>query len=204
MPSTPPSTDSASKPTAFPKEFWTNQRLPKQVFSNAIGWFLFFEYGRAFSEGAWRLFARLAREFGDSTVWFKSIEPDAQRYYLANFGAAAEFAFPAAGKEDDYVARMHKWPPKSVADAVAYRGDVTAWAGTTDRWSCWGERESSLCVLHVNGPERLRKELILLPDDYVPFVSLEEAIRDIASSEIAAADFAWFAQQMQRSYAVRT
>jgi hypothetical protein len=203
MPSTPPSTDSASKPTAFPKEFWTNQKLPKQVFSNATGWFLFFEYGRVFSEGAWRLFARLARESGDSTVWFKCIEPDAQCYYLANFGAAAEFAFSAGGNEDGYVARMHKWPPTSVADAVAYRGDIAAWAGSTGKWSCWGERESGLCVLSVSGPERLRKELILLPDDYVPLVELGDALRDIASREIARENFDWFAQQMQRSYAVK-
>ena|SRR5882672_5659956 len=202
MPSTPRSTNRESKPPAFPEELWTNHRFPRQVFSNAIGWFLFFEHGRAFSERAWRLFARLAREFGDSTVWFKSIEPDAQRYYFERFGAAAEFAFPAAGKEDDYVTRMHKWPPTSVADAVAYRGDIAAWAGTTGKWFCWGERESGLCALRVSGPERLRKELILLPDDYVPLVELGEALRDIASREIAMADFDWFAQQMQRSYAV--
>lgn len=193
----------ASKPGAFRGELWTNHRLPRQVFAKTTGWFLFFEYGRAFGEGAWRLFARLAREFGDPTVWFKSIEPDAQRYYLANFGMAAEFAFPAAGKEEDYVASMHKWPPTSGADAVAYRSDVAAWAGTTERWSCWGERESSLCVLRISGPDRLRKELVLLPDDYVPLVSLKGALRDIASKEIAVADFEWFAQQMQRSYAVR-
>ena len=149
------------------------------------------------------MLARLASEFGDSTVWVKSIEPDAQRYYLANFGAAAEFAFPAAGKEGDYVERMHKWPSTSVADAVAHRGDIAAWAGTTGKWSCWGERESSLCVLRVSGPERLRKELILLPDDYVPLVELGDALRDIVSREIAVADFDWFAQQMQRSYAVK-
>jgi len=38
---------------------FTQRRLPAQVFSDTFGTFLFFEFARAFGDGAWRLFARL-------------------------------------------------------------------------------------------------------------------------------------------------
>jgi hypothetical protein len=178
-------------------------RLPKQVFATAVGYFLFFEFARAFGEGAWRLFARLAHEFGDSMVWTKTVEPDPRTYYELNFGRVAEFAFPAAVDDaGTYTSHMHNWPAANIADAIAYRADVVAWGGTNGRWAAWGERELNLCVLHVVAHERLAKELVLMPDDFVPLFAVEDAISNIVSSELGAQELAEFASEMRRSYLV--
>jgi len=192
---------SVGNDSAFPVRLFCLQRLPQQVFANATGCFLFFEFGRAFSEGAWRLFSRLAREFGEHLVRVKAIEPDAHAYYQHHFGEVAEFALEGSDIESAYVARMHNWPAASIADAMAYRADVAAWGGDSGRWACWGEREFNLCVLHVVSDERLIKELRLLPDDYLPILSLEDALANIVSSEFTSDALEDFAKHMRLHYA---
>lgn len=179
---------------------FTQRRLPEQVFSDTSGTFLFFEFARAFGDGAWRLFARLAREFGESVVRCRCVDPDAEAYYGENFGEAAQFAFAVDGAVETYLAQMHNWPPESIADAIAYRGDVVAWAGESGQWACWGERESGICVLRVVAPDRLRKELVALSDDYVPVLTLNEALNDVASNEMTAEALEAFGEHMHRSY----
>jgi hypothetical protein len=179
---------------------FTQRRLPAQVFSDTSGTFLFFEFARAFSDGAWRLFARLAREFGESMVRCRCVDPDAETYYRANFGETAQFAFAADGAVQTYLAQMHDWPPESTADAIAYRGDVVAWAGDSGQWACWGERGSGICVLRVAANDRLRKELVALSDDYVPVLMLDEALNDVVSSEMAANELEEFAGRMRSTY----
>jgi hypothetical protein len=181
---------------------FAQRRLPQQVFVNlSPGYFLFFEYARAFGEGAWRMFLRLAREFEDKRIWFTSIDPDAHQYYARQFGTSAEFEFEPQAYGGQYTKRMHEWPSTSVADAPAYRTDVGVWTGDSERWRCWGERQSNLCVLAVYGNERLQKELALLSDDYVPVLTIEDALRDIVSSEFEGADFDHFAEQLRQNYA---
>ena len=184
----------------FPIELFSGQRLPTQVFSNSAGFFFFFEFARAFGDGAWRLFTRLAREFDEPVVWCMSVEPDSKAYYRANFGETAQFVFLADGPEKDYTERMYNWPPTSIADAIGYRADVVAWCGISGRWACWGERETGLCILHLMGDDRLRKELILLSDDYVPILTLDEALSDIVSSEMTPEELVRFARGMHCNY----
>jgi anti-sigma factor RsiW len=54
--------------------------------------------------------------------------------------------------------------------------------------------------LRVLGEDRLRKELVLLSDDYVPVLTLEEALSYVASSEMTAAELERFARSMRISY----
>lgn len=177
------------------------RRFPQQVFAEESGHFLFFEFARAFGEGAWRLFARLAREFVEKGVWLRVVDPDAETYYRQHFGSEAEFVFPTDGTEGDYVARMHHWPAESIADAIAYRADTVVWGGASARWLCWGERESNLCALRLQCDDRLVKELILLSDEYVPVLHLGDALRDIASSEFGSVEqFERFAEEMRKAY----
>jgi hypothetical protein len=184
----------------FSMAAFTQCRLPAQVFVDTSGTFLFFEFARAFGDGAWRLFTRLAREFGESVVRCRCLDPDAELYYRANFGEAAQFSFAANGAAEAYVGQLHDWPPESIADAVAYRGDVVAWAGDSGRWACWGERASGLCVLRIAAPDRLRKELVALSDDYVPVLTLSEALSDVVSSEMTAEALEGFGERMRHCY----
>ena len=184
----------------FPAHVFSGHHFPKQVFAAADGYFLFFEFARAFSEGAWCMFVRLAREFGDQMVWAKTVEPDPISFYEANFGEVAEFKFSADDSAGTYTSQMHNWPTASIADAIAYRSDVVAWAGTSGRWAAWGERELNLCVLHVVAQERLVKELVLMPDDFVPLFAVEDALSNVVSSELGAQELAAFANEMRQSY----
>jgi len=199
MPQVPPQQGAGR---TFPVHFFSGYRLPKQVFATAAGHFLFFEFGRAFGEGAWRMFARLASEFGEGMVWARTVEPEPRTYYEANFGQVAEFAFSAGSDAEAYTSQMHNWPAASIADAIAYRADVVAWVGTSGRWAAWGERELNLCVLHVVTHERLAKELVLMPDDFVPLFALEDALSNVVSSELEAQELAAFASKMRESYSV--
>lgn len=179
---------------------FAQRRLPAQVFSDTSGTFLFFEFARAFGDGAWRLFARLAREFCESVVRCRCVDPDAKLYYRANFGEAAQFAFAADGAVETYLAQMHSWPPQGIADAIAYRGDVVAWWGDSGQWACWGERESGICVLRVAALDRFRKELVVLSDDYVRVLTLNEALSDVASNEMTAEALDAFGEHMRHCY----
>lgn len=195
-------TTHSGRPAArFPSAAFTQSKLPAQVFSDASGSFLFFEFARAFGEGAWRLFSRLAREFGEPVVWVRCIDPDANEYYQANFEEAAEFAIAATDDTHAYVDRMQHWPRESQADAMAFRADVVAWTGASGRWACWGEREFGLCVLHfVAENQRLKKELVVLSDDYVPLLALSEALTDIVAHELPPQDLVSFVSDIRGTY----
>lgn len=186
----------------FPAHLFSGHRLPKQVFATTVGYFLFFEFVRAFREGAWRMFSRLAREFGDPMVWVRAVEPDPRSYYEASFGQVAEFAFSADDDAETYTSQTHNWPATSIADAIAYRADVVAWAGTSERWAAWGERELNLCMLHVVADERLAKALVLMHDDFIPLFTVEDALGNVVSSELEAHDLAAFSSEMRQGYQV--
>lgn len=181
--------------------FLTQHRLPQQVFVQATSNnFLFFEYARAFSDKTWRLFVRLAQAIGESRIWFTTFDPDAQEYYLKHFGMNSEIGFDIKAPATEYTHHMHQWPTSNLADAPAYQADVVAWVGESEQWRCWGERASGLCVLQLEGNERLRKELMLSDDTDFPILTLEEALNDVVSSEYNASKFKQFSDQFKHNY----
>jgi hypothetical protein len=185
---------------ALEANFFIDHRLPGQIFRNPSRTFLYFEFARAFDDGAWRLFARVANEFRDSAIVCRAIEPDADDYYRTPFAETAQFSFEASEGPDRYIARMHTWPPQSTPDAIAYNCEVVAWTGTSAQWACWGERASGLCVLQVQPNERLCKELIALSDEYLPVLTLDGALRDITANELQATAFRAFQAGMRKHY----
>ena len=135
-----------------------------------------------------------------ATISAKVFEPDAHKYYGQHFGTDAEFAFSTDIDSDHYATKMHKWPSQSPADAIAYRGDVVGWTGTSGRWACWGERRVNLCVLQFDSELRLKQELFIQPDDYVPLVTLYDAL-SIAGLEITSRkDYEQFAETMRSTF----
>jgi hypothetical protein len=185
----------------------TQHRLPQQVFAEtAANDYLFFEYAHAFSVGAWHLFVRMAREYGDRGIWFTTLDPDANEYYTTQFGSSVEAWFQTEAPATEYVQHMFQWPAVSIADAPAYRADVAIWIGDTGRWRCWGERSPNVCVLQLPqreqlGNERLHNELVDQAATYIPILRLEEVLGDIICNEYDAAEFEHFSAQFRRNYA---
>jgi hypothetical protein len=64
----------------------------------------------------------------------------------------------------------------------------------------WNVIRFDLCVLRVVAPDRLRKELIALSDDYVPVLTLSEALSDVASNEMTAEALKAFGEHMRHCY----
>ncbi len=184
----------------FPSESFSGQELPEQVFSDGAGNFLLFEFARAFSEGAWRLFTALASIYGDHAVLCRAVEPDANDYYEKNFGTPAEFSFPVEDAADSYVHKLHCWPEASIADALAYRAEIVWWAGTSGAWACWGGRTSGLCVLRMALTDSRCANIVASLSHLIPILSLEEALSDVVASEINGEAMVSFEKQMRRYY----
>jgi hypothetical protein len=184
----------------FPFACFSGRELPEQVFSDGTGKFLFIEFARAFSTGAWRLFATMASIYGDRMVLCRSVEPDANNYYERNFGTAAEFSFPVEGAADAYVEKLHCWPQSSIADALAYRAEIVWWTGDSGRWACWGGRASGLCVLRIAPTDRDWANMVAPLGGSVPILSLQEALSDVVAGEMNGAPVNAFETQMRRFY----
>lgn len=181
--------------------FQRERRFPERVFTCGSGRVVFFEFARAFSDGAYSLFSRLATANSDEHIWLRVMEPDADAYYRQRFGMPGEIALPAQGAADDYVARTHTWPRESIPDAIAYRGDVVVWGGPSAGWCCWGERAPNLCALLVPKHESVAYESIVRTAEQLPILTLEEALQDIVSSEFhCVAEFERFSDAMRRDY----
>lgn len=178
---------------------FSGRELPEQVFSDDTGEFLFFEFARAFSEGAWRLFTALASIYGDHAVLCRAVEPDANDYYGKNFGTPAEFSFPIEVAADSYVHKLHCWPESSIADAIAYRAEIVWWAGTSGAWACWGGRTSGLCVLRMALTGSHCATIALL-SHLVPILSLDEALSDVVAGELNGEAMDAFERQMRHYY----
>jgi hypothetical protein len=181
-------------------ECFSGRELPEQVFSDSTGKFLFFEFARAFSEGAWRLFATLASIYGDRAVLCRAVEPDANNYYEKNFGTPAEFSFSVEGKADAYVHKLHCWPGSSITDALAYRAEIVWWTGTSGAWACWGGRTSGLCVLRIALADAECANTVAPLSGLVPILSLDEALTDVVAGEISGEAMGAFERQMRRFY----
>lgn len=184
----------------FPPDCFSGRELPEQVFSDETGEFLFFEFARAFSEGAWRLFTALASIYGDRAVLCRAVEPDANNYYEKHFGTPAEFSFPIEDAADLYVHKLHCWPESSIADALAYRAEIVWWVGTSGAWACWGGRTSGLCVLRIALTDSGCANTVAPLSGLVPILSLEEALTNVVAGEMNGEAMDAFEKQMRRCY----
>lgn len=186
--------------TSLQSQLLKQHRLPQQVFADSSASdYLFFEYARAFSPGAWHLFARLAKASGDSHIWFETLDPEAE-YYIKLVGSRADRWFPATSASTEYVQHMHEWPPTSIADAPVHRAYVVVWMGDKGRWACWGEWECGLCVVRIGKHDHLRDELLRCSSDDLPILTIDEALDDVVVNELKPAYLEAFSTQFRQHY----
>ena len=174
-------------------------RLPEALFADMSGTFVCFDFARAFESRTWNIFARLAKEFGDHSVRWRCMEPDADEYFARYFGKRAAFTIALESASSNYEDLMMQWPSTNSADTLARRSNAVGWMGNSKTWACWGERESGLCVLALRGAARVGRQLLALPDRFGPVWTVHGG-RNSYSISIATANAPMFREAFMANY----
>jgi len=127
-------------------------RLPASPFRKKAGFF-FCEF-EVFRNGDFgRALELLALGNGDEYVSGAAVVPDIESYYLPEYGSFASFRFPGETAVARYPEALAYEPEGDDTAALLYSADILAVAGSSGRWSAWGERELGVAIIHVDGSD---------------------------------------------------
>ncbi len=176
--------------------------LPKQVFRNPAGPFLFFEFGLFFTRRFFECMKKFLTSTNDAAASFVVVDPDPIEYFYREFQKYPVIRVSAEDSAEDYLNALSEDPGNSSADAVIYNSTKIVLYPPSLHWSIFGDRDFEWAVINCGSEETFRFFMESSISDHVH--SAEELVLllgDILSGEAGRANLNETAAALMNNFA---
>jgi hypothetical protein len=178
--------------------FRLGERLPGQVFRQAMGLFRFLNIVKFAQPEFGRMLMDLAKLFGDQEVRMLTQDPSAFDYkrWMGVFGA---LRFPSLTSGQEYAAALHydAYEGKKLP-ALYFSAYTIRWFGSSGRWGIYGNRDLDLAIGAVLVSDDKKDEWMNLSG--VLWLSEQEAREAVLSNTAHKEGFKSVAEMLFKTY----